>query len=78
MMTNTITLSQLEAIDGAYIALGALDDGSREYIKASNHLFDLCVEAIGYQPADAFSRVEECAAWIINKALLSADFVKGE
>jgi hypothetical protein len=76
----TITLSQFERIDGLLtkqLRAGPFETCAdpHEYIRNSNRLFDLCIEAMGFAYMDQFSSAEHCAAAIVTEALLYPDFV---
>lgn len=75
-----ITLQQFEQIDGHYASILRMGDfetcaDPRGYICTSNRLLDACIEAIGLDAVNAFASAEACAADLLTKALLSADFV---
>jgi len=76
----TITLQQFEQIDSLLsIQLRAGEfmncADPRGYIKTSNRLLDACIDAVGYDYANDFASAEECAAFIVTKALLEPSFV---
>jgi len=84
-----ITLQQFEQIDGLLNAVRAFGDidalvlngATAEvsaYIHTSNRLFDACIDAIGYDAADAFPCAEDCAADIIVRGLTSSTYVVDE
>ena len=77
----SITLSQFEHIDGLLtkqLRAGPFETCAdpREYIRNSNRLFDLCIDAMGFVYMDQFASAEECAAAIVTEALLSSSFVE--
>jgi len=79
----TITLQQFEQIDGlfqaclnrpALEAVMAHPLASQDYLRAVYcrpewELLDACIEAIGYEAANAFASTIECAATILTDAL---------
>lgn len=70
-----ITLSQFEQIDGLMgelLRAGPFEACAdpRGYIRTSNRLFDLCVDATSYAYANDFADALECAAAIVTNALL--------
>ena len=77
----SITLSQFERIDtllSKQLRAGPFETCAdpREYIRNSNRLFDLCIDAMGFVYMDQFASAEECAAAIVTEALLSSSFVE--
>jgi len=82
-MAQQITLTQFEAIDGAYNALSRMGDfmtcaDPRAWIAQSQRLDGLCIEALGYDYVMQFESAEACAADLIVRALSSATLVVDE
>ena len=78
-----ITLTAFERIDSLLsqqLRAGPFETcvDPRGYITTSNRLLDACIDAMGFSYVDAFASAEDCAAAIVTKALLSADFVGEE
>lgn len=70
-----LTLSQFELIDtlmSQLLRMGEFETCAdpRGYIRLSNHLLDLCIDALGYDYANAFPGGLECAAHVVAGALL--------
>ena len=79
----TITLAAFERIDGLltkqlYAGPFETCDDPHEYIRNSNCLFDLCIDAMGFAYMDEFPSAEHCAAAIVTEALLSSTFVESD
>jgi len=77
----TITLEAFERIDGLLtkqLRAGPFETCAdpREYIRNSNRLFDICIDAMGFVYMDQFESAEHCAAAIVTEALLSSTFVE--
>jgi hypothetical protein len=70
-----ITLHQFEQIDGlmsSILRMGQFETCAdpRGYIRASNRLLDLCIDATSYDFASDFADALECAAHIVMRGLL--------
>jgi len=70
-----IALYQFEQIDsqmGAILLMGSFEACAdpRGYIRASNRLFDLCVEATSFDYVNDYADAIECAARIVTLGLL--------
>ena len=79
----SITLAQFERIDSLLsqqLRAGTFETCAdpRGYIATSNRLLDACIDAMGFSYVDDFASAEDCAAAIVTKALLSANFVGEE
>lgn len=79
----SITLHQFERIDGLLtkqLRAGPFETCAdpREYIRNSNRLFDICIDAMGFAYMDQFESAEHCAAAIVTEALLSSTFVEAD
>lgn len=77
----TITLAAFERIDmllSQQLRAGPFETCAdpHEYIRTSNRLFDLCIDAMGFAYMDEFPSAEHCAAAIVTEALLSSTFVE--
>ena len=77
----SITLAQFEKIDGLQSQLLRMGDFMTcadpvGYISLSNRLYDACIDAIGFDAANKFASAEECAAGLVTRSLMSADFVQ--
>lgn len=79
-----ITLHQFELIDtlmAQLLRMGEFETCAdpRGYIRLSNHLFDLCVDVLGYDYVNDFASGLECAAHIVAGALLgTVEVLDGE
>jgi len=78
-----ITLSELEAIDtllSQQLRAGQFETCADpvEYVRTSNRLLDACIDAVGKDYVDDFADAEECAAFIVAKALTTPSFVIDE
>lgn len=70
-----IALSQFERIDGlmaSILRMGPFETCAdpRGYIRASNELFDACIDATSYDFANDFADGLECAAHLVTLGLL--------
>lgn len=70
-----ITLTKFELIDELMAQLLRMGEfeacaDPRGYIRLSNHLLDMCIDACGYDHANSYSSALECAAAIVAGALL--------
>jgi hypothetical protein len=77
----SITLHQFERIDtllSKQLRAGPFETCAdpHEYIRNSNRLFDACIDAMGWDFIDRYSSAEDCAADIVTRALLCAEFVE--
>ena len=79
-MAQSITLAAFETIDtllSQQLRAGEFETCAdpRDYIRNSNRLLDVCIDAMGYAYVDGFASAEECAAAIVTTGLLSSTFV---
>ena len=72
---SVLTLSQFEQIDSlmaALLSVGPFTDCAdpRSYIRTSNLLLDVLVDAFGLEYVNDFSDALECATYVVTQALL--------